>query len=105
MLMLELDAPGTFKGWHQFFSAEKWTLWRWLKQAKHDCPDNRIPMLIVNRFDQPTYCLIDADTDHYIQDRIERSGANFIMLMTGSKMLYVWKLDDLLKSDPELWKQ
>jgi hypothetical protein len=105
---LELkNSPGQFKGWHQFFTTTNWKLWAWLKQAEDDCPSGRIPILIVNRFDQPAYCIVDLAWFLSIGRILSDAKINCLMysqVKTRGRALYIWSLDDMLASDPELWK-
>ena len=57
---LELkNAPGSFKGLHNWFS-NKSVLWKWMAQAVHDCPDNKIPLLIwaLKELPPTPFCLL-----------------------------------------------
>jgi hypothetical protein len=106
------NAPGSFKGLHQFFSAEKFVVWEWLEQCKKDCPVGKRILLVVNRFDQPTWCIAPA------QDYGPTGDAGFKPLNILRKLhinsmaiehcsrditLYVWSLDDMLSKSPEVW--
>jgi hypothetical protein len=107
------NAPSAFKGLHQFFTSEKFSFWKWLKQAQADCPEYKEVMIIFNRFDQPTWCAAPCTPHNDIQNRLEQSGINFMIFFRDVKMkgviayseiLYVWKLDDMLNSNPRYWR-
>jgi len=101
---LELkNSPSLFTGIHNFFS-DKAAIWKWLDQADNDCPEHRIPMLIFNRFDLPTYCATFNDERSYIFERLERCGTPFFVFQDKRYVLVaVWQLKDMLESDPQLW--
>ena len=104
---LELkNSPGKFKGWHQFFTTSKWQLWEWLEQAYSDCPTgiDKVPLLIVNRFDQPTYCVVELSKCINIGNILNMAKISCLLYSNHHRVLYVWKLDDMLASDPEVWK-
>ncbi len=114
---LELkNAPSQFAGLHQFFTSEKFALWKWLQQATEDCPRHKIPMVIFNRYDQPTYCAVDARYDSYVSTRLQTTACDYIELNITNKdtdcalmhmiekRVCVWTLDSMLNSDPEMWK-
>lgn len=104
---LELkNAPGSFQGLHQFYTAPKGQLWKWLNQAQDDAPNGKIPLLIFNRFDQPTYCAVKLIWDSHIVDRLTRSNISHYEFYDTNKQLIIviWSLDDMLNSDPENWK-
>lgn len=99
---LELkNAPGSFKGLHQFFTAGKFKVWEWFAQAENDCPNDRIPLLIVNRFDQPTYCFSKYISN--ISERLIKLDIAFIQYYYRGNEVTIWKFDDMLKSDPKEW--
>lgn len=103
---LELkNAPGSFAGLHQFYTASNGALWKWLDQAKTECPENKTPLLIFNRFDQPTYCAQHISWDNTVLNKLQAIGANYFTYMEKERGMYViWCFDDMLNSDPGVWK-
>lgn len=100
---LELkNVPSQFTGLHNFFS-DKSIVWKWFGQACDESPSHRIPMLIFNRFDQPTYCGVMFDKDSYIQDRLYKSDIKYFELNNG-KRVFIFLFADMIASDPENWK-
>lgn len=103
---LELkNAPGSFAGLHQFYTCPKGHLWKWLYQAANDCPDGKIPLLVFNRYDQPTYCAVRMKHDSYISDRLQRCGMSHFEFYDSNRddRIVIWSLDDMLSSKPEMW--
>jgi len=100
------NAPGSFQGWHQFFTSTKFKIWEWLDQAEKDRPDDKEIMLIVNRFDQPTWCVSISNVPLLI--RLSNAKINYLHyhrhMIQNDMGLIIWTLDDMLKSDPEIWK-
>lgn len=100
------NAPGSFTGLHNFFS-EKSVVWKWLKQASDDCPDNKTPMLIFNRFDMPTFCaIVVGNNDNFIRERCERSDIDHIEFtsLIHNMCVCIWQYKDMISSNPENWK-
>ena len=101
------NAPGIFKGWHQVFSAEKFVVWDWLDQANNDCQEYKVPLLIINRFDQPTYCVVGPYNrlcSHFISE-LGKNNIDYILYHSRdkNKMMVVWLLKDLLTSLATNW--
>ncbi|KKL75116.1 hypothetical protein LCGC14_2058090, partial [marine sediment metagenome] len=99
------NAPSSFTGLHNLFS-KKSAIWKWWKQACEDCPDHRVPILIINRFDLPTFCMADGSDKtkfgNYMSEivQLETRLDHFIY----NNKFSIWKLDDMLASDPEKWR-
>jgi hypothetical protein len=102
---LELkNQPSNFTGLHNFFS-EKAKVWAWLRQAEEECPVDKNPMLIFNRFDMATFCAAFNDHASYIADRLERCRIqHFMFFFPDSCCIAIWQYKDMLESDPENWK-
>lgn len=102
---LELkNQPSSFTGLHNFFS-DKAKVWAWLRQADEECPVDKRPMLIFNRFDMPTYCATFNDHASFIADRLERCNIpHYIYFFPNSVSIAIWQYKDMLESDPENWK-
>jgi len=110
------NSPGSFKGFHQFFTADKFKVWEWWEQAIKDCPEHRTPLLIVNRFDQPTWCIfiMDGFIGVHMIERLHQLNIPYLMFDhradTGEGYVHqkpstiIWQLNDMLDSDPEYWK-
>jgi hypothetical protein len=99
------NAPGSFKGLHNLFSSAS-ALWKWWGQAENECPNDKTPLLIVNRFDQSTWCM-STNTWYQLDEVLDRAHIPFLRfwgLDSNGMILYVWKLDDMLESDPGVWK-
>jgi hypothetical protein len=95
---LELkNTPSQFTGLHNIFS-DKSVFWRWLKQASNDCPDGKIPIIIFNRFDMPTFC---ASNHWNIIILVKNIDMNFMVY--DKYGVCVWLYKDMLNSDPKLW--
>ena len=97
------NAPGSFAGLHQFLSAEKFKFWEWLEQCERDRPINKLILIIFNRFDQPTWCASPADS--LIMDALNKANISHFNLVKRPKhSIYIWKLEDMLTTSPDLWK-
>lgn len=104
---LELkNSPGSFSGLHQFYTSPRGSLWKWMNQAETDAPTGKIPMLIFNRYDQPTYCAIQIKWDSFVRDRLFRCNIKFFEFYDANRgvTVVIWSLEDMLSSDPEVWK-
>ncbi len=106
---LELkNAPSSYTGLHNFFS-EKSKIWKWWDQAIEDCPDHRVPMLIINRFDMPTFCvaccLSRTNSKFCIRDLLqeELKFKHFIFNLHGEQ-LAIWLFKEMIESNSEKWK-
>ena len=100
---LELkNAPGSFAGLHQLISADKCKIWGWLNQAIHDCPPFNNVMLIVNRYDQPTWCITPRVS---VIERLGLCGVDFFSFYSKRHdiNLIIWSFDDMLKTSPQIW--
>jgi len=99
------NAPGSFGGWHQLFTSKKFIIWDWLEQANEDCQENRIPILIVNRFDQPTYCVAGPHKRlcACFIERLSKSNIDYLVYHNKNRMLVIWGLNALLNSYPYDW--
>jgi len=96
------NAPGSYAGLHQFFSAEKFVFWKWWDQACGDCPSNKKVMIVFNRYDQPTMCAALKDDVNF---RILLADIPHMEFITRSKIHFcLWSLDDMLTTSPESWK-
>jgi len=96
------NAPGSFKGLHQFFSAEKFVFWDWLVQCRKDCPEGKRIVVIFNRFDQPTWCA--CPHEGFIGPVLDKMNVGYFKLVHRAHgTLYIWTLDDMLLSTPEGW--
>jgi hypothetical protein len=96
------NAPGSFKGLHQFFSAEKFVFWDWLVQCRKDCPEGKRIVVIFNRFDQPTWCA--CPHEGFIGPVLDKMNIGYFKLVHRTHgTLYIWTLDDMLLSTPEGW--
>lgn len=100
---LELkNAPSQFSGLHNLFSA-KANVWKWLLQAKRDCPIDKLPIIIVNRYDMSTFCIADSLS---IIDRLEAANIKYL---TFNSPIYpvnravIWLYKDMLNSSPYCW--
>lgn len=102
---LELkNQPSSFTGLHNFFS-EKAKIWAWLRQAEGECPIDKNPILIFNRFDMSTFCAAFNDHASYISERLERCEIqHFIFFYPDSVSIAIWQYRDMLESNPEFWK-
>ena len=92
------NAPGSFQGWHQFFTSSKFKFWEWLQQAIKDRPDDKYILLIINRFDQPTWCATIISPANRIQilARLANAKINYLQynynaLMTRASVA-IWTL-------------
>lgn len=100
---LELkNAPGSFTGLHNLFS-DKSAIWKWMEQAVTDGPLHKMPILIMNRFDMPTFCMcLNNDKINFI---MAHTYLKHLRFRVGSACEYVvWLLNDMLTSNPEEWK-
>ena len=106
-LHIELkNAPGSYTGLHNLFS-DKSAIWKWWVQTITDCPSNRIPILIVNRFDMPTFCIANPNAGllkNCIIGVLTDCKIKMLLYNNQGILWIVWELDDMLKSDPEFWK-
>lgn len=99
------NAPSSFTGLHNFLS-EKSKVWAWLEQAINECPEHREPMLILNRFDMPTFCAAPYTANNNIINRLERAGIpyyNYFDVSAGQAVV-IWPYKAMIESDPEYWK-
>ena len=89
------NSPTKFAGLSQLLTAEKCAVWEWWKQAQEDCPQHRTPILVFNRPDEPTYCMT--------YNNIMLLHCRIRFLVFGEYSIFT--LDDLLKSDPNMWRK
>ena len=98
------NSPTKFTGLHQLMTAPKCAVWEWFNQAKVDCPKHRQIILVVNRPDEPTYCMADIDADCIINERLSDCNIKYMMFENDHTHICIWLLDDMLKSDPNFWR-
>jgi hypothetical protein len=102
------NAPSSFTGLHNFFS-EKAAVHKWWEQAIKDCPNHRVPLLIINRFDQPTFCVaccLNRTTSGFYIAELLQNEMKFEHLMFNPhyEQLAIWTLKEMLESDSMKWR-
>lgn len=95
----------SYHGIHQFFSAEKFVVWDWWEQATRDCPAGKIPLLVINRFDQPTLCMSDSRVAYKLEVKVVPFMVFYRIIKEHqtTPVLYIWSFDDMLSTPPTLW--
>lgn len=97
---LELkNAPSQFTGLHNLFS-EKSKVWKWLEQAKKDCPIDKLPIVIINRFDMPTFCMAD---NAIIIDKLIAANIQYLVFKNSKLTAIIWCYKDMINSSPYYW--
>lgn len=98
------NAPGSFAGLHQLFTRPDGPLFKWAQQAQEDCPKHRTPLLIVNRFDQPTYCMMKDNWCLYLPDILRELNLNqFTYRDRVHGKFTIWFLEEMLAADYRPW--
>jgi hypothetical protein len=98
------NSPSQFTGIHNIWSSKS-KFWKWMEQADKDCPIDKVPMLIFNRFDMPTFCACFVDQASRITERLQKANVTYMeYLAPNSVGVAVWLYKDMLISDPECWK-
>lgn len=102
---LELkNAPSSFTGLHNFLSPKS-KIWSWLEQASVDCPPFRVPVLIFNRMDMPTFCATDITEGDWITPKLERCGISYYKFkVIGYREVVIWTYKEMIESSWEQWK-
>lgn len=106
---LELkNAPSMFTGLHNIFS-DKSKLIQWFIQADKDCPKNKIPLLIFNRFDMPTFVGHKTNSSNRLEiyNILVKARFDFITFVNYgmSGEYYIWLYKDMLLTTADYWRK
>ena len=97
------NSPSGFSGLQDLYLPKR-PIWKWWEQAQKDCPSHRHPILIINRYNIPTYCMTVADPDFNVKPLLVKSDIAFMRFVSSElNKYYIWQYKDWLKSDPYIW--
>ena len=93
----------------QNFLSEKSSIWKWWKQAVKDCPKHRIPMLIVNRFDMPTFCMaccLSRTPSGFTIAELLQNEMKFdhFIFNPQYEQLAIWTFKEMIESNSYNWR-
>jgi len=94
-LHLELKNSVGWKDFQQCLTAPKWAFWDYLEQAERDCPDNKIPVVIMTQPGSGTKTFIAGRMkDWLFTDHLNNSHYDFpIILLHAQERPPCWMME------------